>query len=114
MRQGSIVVLPIPFTDLTSAKQRPCLVISSNKLNKHSDDLIVIAITSNDKFSKNLLSIPLQQSDMQNGTLPIKSYIKLQKVFSIHKTLVRKEVCKIKPEVMNLVLAKFVELIKII
>ena len=47
--QGSIVVLPAPFTDLSSKKQRPCLILSKNSLNKTNQDVIILAITSNPK-----------------------------------------------------------------
>jgi len=41
-----IVLIPFPFTDLTSAKRRPGLVISPSNYNQGSDILIVF-ITSN-------------------------------------------------------------------
>lgn len=39
--QGDILLIPIPFTDLSSSKRRPVLVISN------SEYIIVAAITSN-------------------------------------------------------------------
>ena len=111
MKQGSIVVLPVPFTDLTASKQRPCLIISNDRQNNSSDDLIVLAITSNAKALKGILSMSLEQEDMQKGILPKKSYVRIQKIFSIHKRLVRKEVCKLKKEVLKSIIDKFNELI---
>ena len=46
-KQGDILLIPIPFTDLSSNKKRPVLVLSSNQYNKSADDLIIAAITSN-------------------------------------------------------------------
>jgi len=106
--QGSIVVLPIPFTDLKSQKQRPCMVISRQK----SEDVIVLAITSNSRYSHSKFSFTILQKDLIQGNLPKASYIKLQKVFTIHKNLIRKEVCKLDPNILKKVINQFIELIK--
>jgi len=45
-KRGDIVLVPFPFTDLSSAKQRPALVVSSDALNAASEDVLVAAITS--------------------------------------------------------------------
>ena len=42
---GKIVLIPFPFTDLTSSKVRPALIISEQ--NNRSEDVIVAFITSN-------------------------------------------------------------------
>lgn len=41
-----IILVPFPFSDLTSVKKRPALVISPDKFNS-GDDLIIAFITSN-------------------------------------------------------------------
>lgn len=43
--QGEILIIPAPFTDLTSQKKPPVLVLSNNNYNIMSDDIIVAAIT---------------------------------------------------------------------
>lgn len=45
-KQGDIDLLPVAFSDLTNRKQRPVLVISSNSYNELTDDIVVVAITS--------------------------------------------------------------------
>jgi mRNA interferase MazF len=45
-RRGDIVLVSFPFTDLTSSKRRPALVISPNAFNDHGEDLVLVAITS--------------------------------------------------------------------
>jgi mRNA interferase MazF len=44
--QGQVVLIPFPFTDLTTTKQRPAVIISSNAYNRTHPDLILAAITS--------------------------------------------------------------------
>jgi mRNA interferase MazF len=43
---GDVILVPFPFTDLSTKKQRPAVVISSNRYNTERPDLILLAITS--------------------------------------------------------------------
>lgn len=43
---GDVVLVPFPFTDQTTTKKRPAIVISSIEYQRERSDLIVIAVTS--------------------------------------------------------------------
>ena len=43
---GDIVLVPFPFTDQSTAKKRPAVVISSHAYNTERPDLIIMAVTS--------------------------------------------------------------------
>lgn len=43
---GDVVLVPFPFTDQTTAKKRPAVVISSNIYHQKHPDLILMPITS--------------------------------------------------------------------
>ena len=45
-RRGDIVLVSFPFTDLSSSKRRPALVISPDSFNEQGQDVVLIAITS--------------------------------------------------------------------
>jgi mRNA interferase MazF len=45
-RQGDIILVPFPFTDFSTFKQRPALVISSSRFNRSQNDLLIAAISS--------------------------------------------------------------------
>ena len=45
-KRGDVVLLPFPFTDLSSSKRRPALVISPDAFNDQMQDLVVAAIAS--------------------------------------------------------------------
>ena len=38
LKQGDIVLIPVPFTDQSSQKRRPVIVISNNQYNRKTTD----------------------------------------------------------------------------
>ena len=43
---GDVVLVPFPFTDQRSTKQRPAIIVSSELYHQHRPDLIIMAVTS--------------------------------------------------------------------
>jgi mRNA interferase MazF len=43
---GDVVLVPFPFTDQTTTKQRPAVVISSDAYHRAKPDVILMAVTS--------------------------------------------------------------------
>lgn len=43
---GDIVLVPFPFTDQTTSKQRPAVVLSNDAYHRTRSDVIVMAVTS--------------------------------------------------------------------
>lgn len=43
---GDVVLVPFPFTNQTTQKKRPAVVVSSNSYNQLRPDVILIAVTS--------------------------------------------------------------------
>ncbi len=52
---GEIVLVPFPFTDQRGTKKRPAVVISSAAYNLSRADLVLMAITTNQKSLINLM-----------------------------------------------------------
>ena len=64
-KQGDIVLIPVPFSDLTNRKQRPVLIISNNHYNEFTEDIVVAAITSQLKGLD--YSIKIDSKDLSFG-----------------------------------------------
>ena len=102
--QGDILLIPLPFTDLSSQKKRPVLVLSKQNYNDIADDLIVAAITSN--VDSKPYVIPFSNSDMVDGLLKITSCIRADKIYTLSQNIVIKRFGKVKPEIIEAVKEK--------
>jgi mRNA interferase MazF len=89
-KRGAVVLVPFPFTDLTTSKQRPGLVLSSDAFNTSHDDVILAAITSQmpPRLSPEEFQIPSQE--LGQCGLPKASLVRLSKLVTLHQRLVIK------------------------
>jgi mRNA interferase MazF len=102
-KRGDVVLVPFPFTDLTSSKRRPALVISPDAFNDQMKDVVVAAITSQ---LHNEHAVTIEQSDCVDGAPPQTSVVKLRKVFTIHSTPVIKRLCALREEKLAAILGE--------
>ncbi|MEX2685098.1 MAG: type II toxin-antitoxin system PemK/MazF family toxin [Candidatus Sigynarchaeota archaeon] len=98
---GDVVLLPFPFTDLTTAKQRPAVVISSSWFNSNRKDIIVAAITSQVSTSLARDEIHLPVQEQSRAGLPKPSIVKVTKIVTIDQSLVRKRLGSLSPKFMK-------------
>jgi mRNA interferase MazF len=87
VQQKEIVLLPYPFSNLEERKFRPAVVVSSNSFNKCSQDCIAVPMTS--VLKKEPFSIPIRETDLAKGRLIKPSRIRVDKIFSVEKELVK-------------------------
>lgn len=87
-RFGDVVLVPFPFTDQSSTKQRPAVAVSSATYHRRRPDVIVMAVTSQVRtpldFGETLLS------DWQSANLLKPSSVK-PIIATIEQHLVRKQ-----------------------
>lgn len=108
-KQGEILLIPIPFTDLSSNKKRPVLVLSNDNYNSKTDDIIVVAITSN-ILSKEY-TIFITNGDLIDGNLKVDSCIRVDKIYTLSQNIVIKRFGRVNKEIMNKLKSKVNELI---
>lgn len=107
--QGDILIVPFPFSDLTSVRQRPVLVLSKKEYNEKYEDIITCGITSNLKDSK--YSVLIDTSDLIEGSIPVKSRIKIDKLFTLEQSIIIKKMGRISKETFGRVRKEFVNLV---
>lgn len=89
--QGDIVLVSFPFTDLSSTKIRPAIIVSNSEINQ-TEDVILAAITTTiyeDEFSFFLdnddLSKPLKEP----------SEVRCHKLFTCDQSIIKRVITKL-------------------
>jgi len=108
-RQGDILLIPIPFSDLTSNKKRPVLVLSNDDYNNRTEDIIVAAITSNLAVKDYI--VMLTKSDLSEGNLKVDSCIRVDKIYTLSQSIVLNKFGAVKKYILDAVREKLYELI---
>ena len=104
--KGSVIVIPFPFSDLSAAKRRPALVLA----NLDGDDILLCQITSR-RFDEKYV-VPLKQFDFKNGSLPVDSYIRPERIFTADKNIILKTVGSVSNEIMNKTIDNIIKILK--
>jgi mRNA interferase MazF len=88
---GDVVLIPFPFTDLSTVKQRPAVILSSTEFNQHHQDVIMVAITSH--VPEVLMSDEylLNATEQRRAGLPKPSIVKVGKIVTLDQRLIRKQ-----------------------
>ena len=104
--KGDVVVFPFPFSDLSSTKKRPALVISVFEGN----DLLLCQITS--QIQPDIYSIKLNDSDFKAGSLNLPSFIRGNKLLTADKYLIEYKIGSIKDKKLEEVVDSICDIIK--
>ncbi len=88
LNQQDIVLIPIPFTDLSSYRRRPVIIISNDRYNRETDDIVVVAMTSNLKPAE--YGFVITSDDLKLGSLRRPSRIRVDKIYTLAQSIVVK------------------------
>ena len=80
---GSIVLVLFPFSNLKGQKVRPAMVLAQVEFN----NLVLCQITSKPYSSKT--AIRLESSDFIEGSLPVVSFVRPDKLFTADATIIK-------------------------
>ena len=105
---ADVVAVPFPFSDLSSKKLRPALVLAE------ADHGNVILCQMTSKIGTSKKTVNVEYSDFDEGDLPLTSYACTDKLFTAEDTIIVKKRGKLKPqkfnEIIKLLKANFTEL----
>ena len=111
IEQRSVVLIPFPYSDLSGAKKRPALVISSSDFNINNDDVICCLITSNPEYTKH--SIKISDKDMETGHLEFESKVKSYRIFTVNKKLIYRVLGKLNLTKSKLIIDEISKIISV-
>ena len=109
IEQRDLLLVPFPFSDQSGKKARPVIVISNNEFNKYSEDIIVIGVTSN--ISKDKYTVNLSNNNLDEGSLSISCYIKVENILKLDRELIIKKIGKINKNTLKEITSKLLEII---
>lgn len=89
-KQGDILLIPIPFSDLQSSKKRPVLVFSNDLYNITTEDIVVMAITSN--IQPKEYTVLITKDDLIEGEIKVDSNVRVDKIYTLSKSIVIKRI----------------------
>jgi mRNA-degrading endonuclease toxin of MazEF toxin-antitoxin module len=96
--QGAIVLVDFTYSDLKKSKLRPALVVSNSVNNHRSRDVVVMKITSK---KPGLWGVGVTNEDLENGVLDYPSFVQVDAIYSLEKTIIRDIIGIVAPEKMQ-------------
>jgi mRNA interferase MazF len=109
LEQGDIVLVPVPFTDLSSQKRRPVIVLSNETYHRVAADVIVVAMTSNPA------NVPygfrISSANLVEGALNRPGTVRVDKVYTLAQAIVVKKFGRVSPEIVERIRQMFGSLI---
>lgn len=97
--QGDILLIPVPFTDLSSQKRRPVIVISSDKYNVSAIDVVVVAMTSSPVAAP--YSFQVTSADLIMGSLNRPGTVRADKIYTLAQAIVLKRFGKVSGQIVQ-------------
>jgi mRNA interferase MazF len=103
---GTVVLVPFPFSDLSSSKLRPAVVLAEVSRN----DWILCQITSN--LYSDPQAVPITDSSFIQGSLHRISYARPGKLFTANRNLIVAQVGLLNKETLEKIIERTIELLR--
>jgi len=97
-QQKELVLLPYPFSNQDGSKVRPAVIVSNDTFNKKCEDCLMVPLTTVIKDEP--FSLIINQNNLESGKLLKQSRIRIDKLFTIKKSLIMMKIGKINSEML--------------
>ena len=104
---GMVVTVRFPFSDLSSSKRRPAVVLAPSE----RGDWLLCQITSNAYADPN--AVLLEDADFSVGSLQKTSYARPGKIFTANETLIGSEVGQLKNDSLRKISEAVIALLQV-
>jgi mRNA interferase MazF len=107
VKKGEVITLPFPFSDGSSEKLRPALVLATPR----RDECITCQITS--RNTRPEYTIPLTKADFMYGELEVDPcYIRPDHLFTTDPAIIQTSVGKLRPEKIQEVIEAVISILR--
>lgn len=100
-KRGDIVLVSFPFTDKSSFKVRPALIMRD----QDDDDVIILPVSTTIKLKP--CDMLIKNGHYQKNPLSVRSAIRIGKITTIEASLIIKKIAKVKTEFFKQVQLEF-------
>ncbi len=104
--KGDIIVIDFPFSSFKELKRRPVLILKIPK----GEDVIVSQITGS-SYEKSA-EIEIENKDFRQGSLKRESFVRIDKIASIEKSLIKYKIGSLKSEKFNEIIERVCSFIR--
>lgn len=114
MKRGDVVLLTVPFTDLSSTKVRPAVIISNDNYNANQNGVVLVLITSNvSRVSPDDYVLDVGNPEFKNTGLKQASAFRVGKIQTLSKKLVNNKLGFIGPNTLNTIRSRLRNLLEL-
>jgi mRNA interferase MazF len=97
--QGEIVLIAVPYSDLSSKRRRPVIVVSNDLYNTAMADMVVVAMTTSPGQSP--YSFEITSADLISGSLNRPGRVRVDKIYTLLQASVEKTFGKVNDATMD-------------
>jgi mRNA interferase MazF len=92
-RRGDVVLckVPMPSTQLQQFKIRPAVIVSADKLNRVSDDVMVVPCTSNMRRSMTATQYLIAGDETVAVGIRVDSVVRCESIFTINQAMILRQ-----------------------
>lgn len=103
---GDVVLIPFPFSDLSTSKLRPAVVLAASG----RGDWILCQVTSNPYADPR--AVELSDADFVDGSLQRVSFARPGKLFTANEELIVRRAGALRPHAVTKIVGRIVELLR--